>query len=1031
VAKSFFLSDTTLATGVHAATNELEAAIGTATAGDVTISEATTTATLGFVWTTPSGEPGTGNWDTGNYTAVLDATVNDGNFSYAVGTIGGVAGHFARVDSGLTADQTTHEQVEADFTGTGLKSASTGSVSWGTPAASDRFEIAVVYQRADNHGTKSLTLQLNESDDEVVGQWTVPAGTGAQTLPSISQVGTGSVPVEGAAAQTLPSISQAGSAAQLYTALSDVDMGEIHSYLGPYNIGGDWYQPMVAPDGLAVVMMKSTVAEPADGDWISVGGDSAVTSGSGVIRSIWTYEHSSDIYCATHQNDGKIAFHLFDPGTDAFTVSNEKVIEVGDDGTDYDALLGENNSFGVSMYVRSDTDVVVGFAGDDNVGAGHTYVIVRTSGTWGSIIDVSGSTSKPPVLMGPNGSDVGIIWLYRTGLDVTGFSAVDTTGTISSVDSSTDAADVVVGPGTVIGGTYYGCYIDSANTITVSNDTIAVSPGAPTDVTGISDVTVYGHGRTAAPYAAFCLANDGTNVHLVYSRDTSESNPQDLYHDADAASGSTDVSLEVAAANRISCNVSGTTLAYVYDDAGTSKFGTKTLGAVDGAGAQTLPSIGQAGIGVMQPSAAATQTLGAITQIGTAEQPSTGTGAQTLGAIAQSATGVMQPEATAAQTLPSVMQAGVGAQEMIGASAQTLPSITQAGAADSILAPDATAAQTLPSITQAGAGIQTMSGTGEQTLPSVTQAGVGLMHPDVTAAQTLPSIIQAGAGEQTITGSGAQTLPSLTQAGVGVMRPDGSAAQTLPSIVQSASGAAGFNGAGAQTLPAITQAGIGLLQPDATAAQTLPSVTQAGAGLQEMSGAGAQILPSITQAGVGDMLPEATAAQTLPSITQVGAGNHADASVEGTGAQTLPSIMQAGSGAQMMSGAGAQTLPSLTQSGVGEQVFIGTGSQTLPAVAQAGVGVMEPEASAAQTLPSVTQQGAGELILLGTGAQALPSITQDGAAFTDAVGSAEQTLPAITQNAVAELVGAIVRRNLNQGLLANPSTLIERRISDP
>lgn len=215
MAKSYFLSDTTLSTGVHAATNELEAATGTAAAGNVTISEATTTATLGFVWTTPSGEPGTATWPTGNYTAVLDATVNDGNFSYAVGTIGGVAGHFARVDSGLTTDGTTHEMVEADFTGTGLKSASTGSVSWGSPSDTDRFEIAVVYQRGDSHGTKSLTLQLNEADDEVTGPWPIRT---PQSLAATA-VGTGAI------TRNL-----------ILNRLSSPIMGEFHSYHGPFDI---------------------------------------------------------------------------------------------------------------------------------------------------------------------------------------------------------------------------------------------------------------------------------------------------------------------------------------------------------------------------------------------------------------------------------------------------------------------------------------------------------------------------------------------------------------------------------------------------------------------------------------------------------------------------------------------------------------------------------------------------------------------------------------------------------------------------
>lgn len=565
---SYYLSDTTAATGVHVATNELEAATGTATAGDVTISEATTTATLGFVWTTPSGEPGTTIWNTGNYTAVLDATVNDGNFSYAVGTIGGVAGHFARVDSGLTADQTTHEMVETDFTGTGLKSASTGSVSFGTAAASDRFEIAVVYQRADSHGTKSLTLQLNELDDEVTGQWVI------QTLQTLAATAVGVAAIAGVKRvlqtlaatvvgvattartliKTLAAIATGVAAdrkAPTLSLLSNTAMGTQNSYHGPYSIGGAFYAPLSDTGLNSVVMMKTTEATPGDGDWASIGDSIGLLSTQGTILSYWTFEHGSDLYVGVLQTGGRMSFHLFDPGTDTFTVSDETILEYGDD-----AEYQSANDFGISLAVRSDGDVVVGLRGN-NLSDTKAMAIVRTSGTWGSLIDLDNTgTAETMVLVGPDSADR-IYCFFRGSSNILNGIALlsgDTTGTQFTVDLGPNTSDILAGRGVIADGEYWLPYVDADDAISVAHDTFADSPGLSTIITGVSDVAVFGNGASSAPFAGdnMSLAAEGATIHLVYSRDSD----QDVYHDEDVEGATADAELEDAVtAQRVNCNI--------------------------------------------------------------------------------------------------------------------------------------------------------------------------------------------------------------------------------------------------------------------------------------------------------------------------------------------------------------------------------------------------------------------------------------------------------------------------------------------
>jgi len=180
-------NNTNDATTAHAATiAEWGMDLTVQTAKTSTASEGTTTAALAWVWNTPdwvSGGPAIVVWPDGDYRFQYDITINSGNFSYGLLTIGGVPGHFGRVNHGLTSHVPPgsgwKEQDASADSGTGVKTAVYDSVaggSWTDGNISDRLEIAFVYQRGDSHGTKDLTIDFGDADGFVDGPWT-PAPT--------------------------------------------------------------------------------------------------------------------------------------------------------------------------------------------------------------------------------------------------------------------------------------------------------------------------------------------------------------------------------------------------------------------------------------------------------------------------------------------------------------------------------------------------------------------------------------------------------------------------------------------------------------------------------------------------------------------------------------------------------------------------------------------------------------------------------------------------------------------------------------
>jgi len=156
----------------YTADQELALETATGSASSVSATVVGQNQEVAFVFSSPTGEPSSAAWPTGTYRAQLDVTAAAADMTYGLRTIGSAAGCFARASSDLTANHETEPQAEAVFSGTGLKLATTGSVSWSAGSASDRFVVAVAVGNAFQQQIgQTLTLEVNESDDFADGPW--------------------------------------------------------------------------------------------------------------------------------------------------------------------------------------------------------------------------------------------------------------------------------------------------------------------------------------------------------------------------------------------------------------------------------------------------------------------------------------------------------------------------------------------------------------------------------------------------------------------------------------------------------------------------------------------------------------------------------------------------------------------------------------------------------------------------------------------------------------------------------------------
>lgn len=355
-----------------------------------------------------------------------------------------------------------------------------------------------------------------------------------------------------------------------------------------------------------LIMMRTTVASPSDSDWAVSGDKLSVAPGrarsatNDKIIVVSSVEDGSDIHVVTQQLSGRVAYHRFDPGTASWTVEDEEVGVPRQEHIDNYTKAADEDNISVGLCLRGDGDVIVLTMYKHAASSDNARLFTREAGIWtnrgvvGSV-DTSGLSLCP----NPHSSTDRVMWAHHdlddTTLNIRAITSSNTLDAITSLDTTEDTATQLLGQGVYLSSNEFVIpYIDASDKVSLYKATIAATPST-TQYTDRSANTVYGNGRTTAPFAAFCLAVESDDtVHLLYS----DASTQDLFHQPDATNASPPSEVEeldAVTVNRISCRVvnSDGNIYVAYDDAGTLKFLDISLGDVGpAAGLRTLSLTG-------------------------------------------------------------------------------------------------------------------------------------------------------------------------------------------------------------------------------------------------------------------------------------------------------------------------------------------------------------------------------------------------------------------------------------------------------
>ena len=264
------------------------------------------------------------------------------------------------------------------------------------------------------------------------------------------------------------------------------------------------YIPFITDDGYHIGVMKSSSATPADADWDNQ--DNVILlAGQSKVKSLWSFEDGGDYHIATQQENGRVAYHVFDPVTDAFLTRDEFVVAA-------DATPPTDHACGIAL--RADGDVLIFYMDGAAIDLAH-----KESGTWTTNVEIEAASIGGLSVIGPDSSDrITAVYADATGIRTRSVASDNSLGTETTVDAAHDDATFVVGPGV----------IDSANLITVpyidvSNDVSTAqwtSAAAPTPINikaDVSDKNVVGHGtyttqeQTARNSSSQIAGATGTN----------------------------------------------------------------------------------------------------------------------------------------------------------------------------------------------------------------------------------------------------------------------------------------------------------------------------------------------------------------------------------------------------------------------------------------------------------------------------------------------------------------------------------------
>lgn len=580
-----------------------------------------------------------------------------------------------------------------------------------------------------------------------------------------------------------------------------------------------------------VVAQKADDTDPLDTEWTQKDGVSFSYPMNREIKAMGVkYDSNDSVVRIVTQEEGdgtncNVRYHEFDPATDKWTVRG---ILIGSVTTptffaadaSYRVETGSNDKVAVA---RKNTNRFTHYS---DTGAGWVERGDTTTSEGGVSLSLPDSSSRTRILKSiPSVLDVSAVAIL-TG---------DTRGSSGNLDVNVDSTDSAISNIVIdSSGIAYAAYIDASNKISLGDAQTAVDSPTWTTFTDISTNTVYGHGRTAVPYAAFFLAVKTDELHLIYVDDTDK----DIQHVGDVQGGG-GTETEVQAGTGDIARVSGSYFAtqdkigILYEDAGVSKFVFHDLAAA-GAGVEVLPGV-----------TALEMTL---------QTPTIETGVEVL------------PGVTALEMVLQTPVIGSGAGVAVPLTVLEMVLQTPAVASGAGIAPSSTTLELI---------LQTPTiETGVEILPGVTALEMTLLAPIIeTGVEVLPGVTALEMVLQTpVIGSGASVDAPLTvlemilqtpavASGVGIASPVTTLEMTLfaPSIET-----------GVEILPGVTTLELILQTPTiGSGVAVLPGTTTLEMVLQTPAIAGgAGIIAPVTALEMVLFAPSIeTGVEILPGVT--------------------------------------------------------------------------------------------------------------------------------------------------------------------
>ena len=225
------------------------------------------------------------------------------------------------------------------------------------------------------------------------------------------------------------------------TQLSDTEYPKQNFYTPPFETATKKYIPMVDQSANYLVMMGTTEATPIDTDWDLQ--DTATFLG-GIECVYGAEDDDGDFHFVTMQTSGRIAYHVFDPGTDAWTIKNETIEIVGGDSL-YD---GVPSNFACAITTRAQPGDVVVFWRVENASSEEVMGSQRSGGSWTNFTTTRGADGGLAMVAENVGATDPIRCLIQNGTTIDRIEQADggtTIGLVPNMDTSIDTSTNLVG----------------------------------------------------------------------------------------------------------------------------------------------------------------------------------------------------------------------------------------------------------------------------------------------------------------------------------------------------------------------------------------------------------------------------------------------------------------------------------------------------------------------------------------------------------------------------------------------------------